>query len=101
MRRRQQESRRWKEVFASSGIHHCELQFAGRDDFAIDEAAAARLANVAAHLDDFGFDEERVAGEDRAPELHVVGRHEVADLALVVREAHDENRRGLSHCFEL
>lgn len=101
MRRRQQESRRWWVVLASSGVHHGKLQFTGRDDLAVDEAAAVRLADVAAHLDDLGFDEERVAGEDRAPKLHVVGRHEVADLALIVREAHDENGGRLSHRLEL
>lgn len=83
------------------GIHHCEAEFAGGNDFAIHKAATIGLADASAHFDHFGFDEERVSGEDWLAELYFVGGHEVADFSLVVGESHDENGGRLGHRFEL
>ena len=69
--------------------------------FAIEQATTLGFADAAAEGDDFGFDEEGVAGSHRFAPLHFVGRHEVADLALVLGDAEDEDAGGLRHCFEL
>jgi len=82
-------------------LEECEFEFAFGDDFAVDEAAAAGLADGAADFDDFGFDEEGVSGEDGAAPFDAVGAHEVADFPGVFRFAEHEDGGDLGHGLEL
>ena len=50
---------------------------------------------------DLGVDEEGVSGDDGLAEFDFVSAEEVADFPLVIRHAHDEDRGGLGHRFQL
>lgn len=80
---------------------HRKLNCRARCHLAVEQATAFRLADAAAEGNDFGFDEEGVAWSDGLAPFHFVGRHEVADFALVLRDAKDEHAGGLGHGFEL
>lgn len=78
-----------------------EFDGGGGGDFAVEEAAAFGLADVAAEGGNFCFDEEGVAGGDGFAPFDFVGAEEVADFADVFGKAEDEDGSGLGHGFEL
>ena len=78
-----------------------ELNDGAGSDFAIEQAAAFSLSDAASVGLHFGFDEESVAGGDGLAEFNFVGRHKVADLALVFGYAENEDAGCLRHGFEL
>lgn len=84
-----------------SGIDHCELEFGAGDDFTVDRAGGGGLSDGPAEVVDLGVDEEGVSRDDGLAEFDFVGAEEVANFSLVVRHAHDEDRGGLGHCFQL
>src|SRR6478752_5505877 len=85
----------------SSSIHQRELEFGFGDDLAVDEAAAAGLADGAAHLDDLGLDEQGVARQDGAAPFDAVRAHEVTDFTGILRLAAHEDGGDLGHRLKL
>lgn len=71
------------------------------DDLAVDGAGGDGGADGAAEGEDFGVDEEGVAGDDGFAEFDLIGAEEVSDFSDIVGEAHDEDGGGLGHGLEL
>jgi len=68
----------------SLAVEEGEFQVGFGDDFAVDEAAAGGLADVAADFGGFGFGDEGVAGHDWFAPFDIVRAEEVADFSEVL-----------------
>lgn len=90
-----------KSVFTEPSGDDCEFEIAGGSHFAVYEAAALGVGNVAAHLEDFGLNDEGVSRHDRLAELYLIGTHEVTDLALVLGSSENHDAGDLGHGLHL
>ena len=82
-------------------ILKAEFKLGFRNHLAVHQAACRRLADVSAHLGQFRFNDERIAGNHDAAEFNLVRTHEVAELAGIAGLAQHDDGGYLGHGFHL
>ena len=83
------------------GVHQHERHFRLADDFAVDFANAFGLADFAARLGQFDFDDQRLARAHRLAPFHVFGRHEIGEFAGVFGAFEHQDARDLRDGFQV
>ena len=74
----------WQVDFKRLSIKEREFEVGFGDDFAVDEAAARGLADVATDFGDRGFGDECVTRHDGFAPFDVIGGEEVTDFSEVL-----------------